>query len=409
MLSPSDFNNAVPQFTNGNYASNPLNPQYIAEPSSTDYNKGVEPIQTLPAQWWNWFMNKFTARFNKVNVYVKNIFNELSQLLSLVSETPSGTEGDPTIGQLKDMFETKYPDYLKTVPALSNTYVPQTTKVNGQALSGNVTICCVACAGANGSGTAFGTAATHNVKSACGLVDTNWDCAEERTCVPDLEFLSYWNGAYSAAGASNLRYFRGGAFGSAAACEATDFRPSTWTPTCVSCTSKIRRFAYSEAYLFNVALWNGCSLTEGENLYVSSKCLLLYCNTTGVLYANYFCGRASDADSAGISCTFGNVVATKNQKMHTWNVYACQSGSITSVPICDIAKAICWATNNMANYYRTTISGHLGCNTIVQQLASASSNGFCIYEGTGSNWSWASYYYTCATGRVIPMSISGSY
>lgn len=140
MLSPSDFNSAVPQFTNGNYASNPLNPQYIAEPSSTDYNRGVEPIQTLPAQWWNWFVNKFTGRFNKVNVYVKNIFNELSQLLSLVSETPSGTEATPTTGQLKDMFETKYPDYLKTAPALSDTYVPQTTMINGHALSADVTV-----------------------------------------------------------------------------------------------------------------------------------------------------------------------------------------------------------------------------------------------------------------------------
>ena len=112
MLSPSDFNNAVPQFTNGDYASNPINPQYIAEPGAVDYNRGAEPLQTLPAQWWNWFLNKFTARFNKVNIYVKNIFNELTQLLSLVSETPSGTEATPTIGQLKDMFENKYPNYL---------------------------------------------------------------------------------------------------------------------------------------------------------------------------------------------------------------------------------------------------------------------------------------------------------
>lgn len=134
MLSPSDFNNAVPQFTNGNYASNPLNPQYIAEPSSTEYNRGVEPIQTLPAQWWNWFMNKFTGRFNKVNVYVKNIFNELSQLLSLVSETPSGTEAEPTIGQLKDMFENKYPTLL------SDKFVTKTTKVNGHELSSDVTV-----------------------------------------------------------------------------------------------------------------------------------------------------------------------------------------------------------------------------------------------------------------------------
>ena len=112
MLSPSDFNNAVPQFSNGDYASNPINPQYIAEPDSVNYNRGAEPLQTLPAQWWNWFLNKFTGRFNKINIYVKNIFNELTQLLSLVSVTPSGTEGSPTVGQLKDMFENKYPSYL---------------------------------------------------------------------------------------------------------------------------------------------------------------------------------------------------------------------------------------------------------------------------------------------------------
>lgn len=248
MLSPSDFNNAVPQFTNGNYASNPLNPQYIAEPSSTDYNRGVEPIQTLPAQWWNWFINKFTTRFNKVNVYVKNIFNELSQLLSLVSETPSGTEATPTIGQLKDMFETKYPDYLKTAPALSNTYVPQTTMVNGQALSGNVTITCVACAGANGSGTAFGTASTLNTGTAAG-------------CIPIVgTALGTTNGQFVATDASGClkpsgytaSCFRastwtptcvacashdgsGCAFGTAARCAATAFRACTWTPTCVAC------------------------------------------------------------------------------------------------------------------------------------------------------------------------------
>lgn len=112
MLSPSDYNSAVPQFTNGNYASNPINPLYIEEPASTDYNRGVEPLQTLPAQWWNWFANQFTVRFNKLNIYVKNIFNELAQLLSLVSITPDGTEESPTVGQLKTMFQTNYPQYI---------------------------------------------------------------------------------------------------------------------------------------------------------------------------------------------------------------------------------------------------------------------------------------------------------
>lgn len=113
MLSPSDFNNAVPQFTNGTYASNPINPQYVNEPTSTEYNQGVEPLQTLPAQWWNWFINKFTGRFNKINTYVKNIFNELTQLLSLANITPDGTESTPTTCQLKDMFACCYPDYVK--------------------------------------------------------------------------------------------------------------------------------------------------------------------------------------------------------------------------------------------------------------------------------------------------------
>ena len=74
MLSPSDYNNAVPQFTNGVYASNPINPQYVEEPGAVDYNRGTEPLQTLPAQWWNWFGRGFTSRFNKLNIYVKNLF-----------------------------------------------------------------------------------------------------------------------------------------------------------------------------------------------------------------------------------------------------------------------------------------------------------------------------------------------
>ena len=140
MLKPSDFNNAVPQFSNGNYASNPINPQYVEEPSSTDYNRGTEPLQTLPAQWWNWFMNKFTSRFNKVNIYVKNLFNELAQLLSLVNVTPDGTEGDVTDGQLKNAFKELYPDYINTKLALESTYVKKTQKVNNHALSGDVTV-----------------------------------------------------------------------------------------------------------------------------------------------------------------------------------------------------------------------------------------------------------------------------
>ena len=122
MFSPSDYNDAVPQFTNGNYANTPQNPLYVEEPDADNYNRGAEPLQTLPVQWWNWLCNKITAKLNNLNIYVKNIFNELAALLSLVNVTPDATEEAVTTEQLKDMFATKYPQYIqdnfKTEPLL---------------------------------------------------------------------------------------------------------------------------------------------------------------------------------------------------------------------------------------------------------------------------------------------------
>ena len=122
MFSPSDYNDAVPQFSNGNYANEPQNPLYVEEPDDVNYKRGAEPLQTLPVQWWNWLWNKITAKLNNLNIYVKNIFNELAALLSLVNVTPDATEEDVTTEQLKDMFATKYPQYIqdnfKTEPLL---------------------------------------------------------------------------------------------------------------------------------------------------------------------------------------------------------------------------------------------------------------------------------------------------
>lgn len=112
MLSPTDFNNAVPQFTNGVYASNPINPQYVEEPGAVDYNRGTEPLQTLPAQWWNWFGKGFTSRFNKLNIYVKNLFEELKSIMLLCDMSPSGTEANPTNTQLFTLFGSEYPKFL---------------------------------------------------------------------------------------------------------------------------------------------------------------------------------------------------------------------------------------------------------------------------------------------------------
>lgn len=421
MLSPSDFNNAVPQFTNGNYASNPINPQYIAEPDAVSYNRGTEPLQTLPAQWWNWFLNKFTGRFNKVNVYVKNIFNELAQILSIFNIAPDGTEATPTTSQLKTVFESCYPQYVKTAACLVGTE----TTVNGHPLSSNVTVtrsdlglgtsatvntgtaagciptvgtalgttnnnilvtdasgnlkpsgitvgtaagcdasafrasnwtptlveCAkkglngssyatfgsnafnstafttctgtvtqvkigstaynpssgvislpaypstpliVCCAKCNGSGTAFGASATKDVFTRSAVGDIGWGTAANRTKVVDVGAMAYWNGAYQDT-ASNLRYYCGGAFGSAAKCDASAFRASNWTPSYVNCARDLyKRPSSGEVATCCIFFYLGCS--NGST--IANRCT--YINGADGYYHGNICGNVcGTATSAG--------------------------------------------------------------------------------------------------------------
>ena len=268
MLSPSDFNNAVPQFTNGNYANNPLNPQYIAEPSSTDYNRGVEPLTTLPAQWWNWFLNKFTSRFNKINVYVKNIFNELSQLLSLAEMTPDGTEGTPTIGQLKTMFSCCYPTYVKTELGL-------------------------------------GTASTANTGTASG-------------CIPTIGCtMGTTNNNIVVTDATGKLKPSGTVLGTAAGCDASCFRSSTWTPTTVTNACNVYTSitdANSEKDLLLTTYTN----EDGYQAMCISGCCPLYFNprtgrlysTTfeGVCFYGSFCGPSTYVENYAISSSSCGVI-----------------------------------------------------------------------------------------------------
>ena len=58
----------------------------------------------------------------------------------------------------------------------------------------------------------YGNAATKTIKTASAVTNTGWSVAAERTKVPDMSFMSYWNGAYSGT-SSNLTYCNKGAFG----------------------------------------------------------------------------------------------------------------------------------------------------------------------------------------------------
>ena len=58
----------------------------------------------------------------------------------------------------------------------------------------------------------YGSAATRTIKAASVVTDSGWNTTAERTKVPDMSFIAYWNGAYNGT-ASNLAYCNKGAFG----------------------------------------------------------------------------------------------------------------------------------------------------------------------------------------------------
>lgn len=73
-----------------------------------------------------------------------------------------------------------------------------------------------------------GTATTISQKvNASSLSHTNYNT--NGTYVPTMNFLSYWNGAYSSSGASNLSYCKHGAFGTIVTKSASDFATANHT------------------------------------------------------------------------------------------------------------------------------------------------------------------------------------
>lgn len=126
---------------------------------------------------------------------------------------------------------------------------------------------CADC-GKNGSSySAFGSAAFYNKKAgASGVTYVEYSGANG-SCLLAGDFLAYWNGAYNSSGNSNLRYFCGGTFGTAATCAATAFRASTWTPTCVACAGTLIDFINTKttAKTSNQWLTNGIGYYNGGN------------------------------------------------------------------------------------------------------------------------------------------------
>lgn len=90
------------------YAENPTNPAMVEAPNQLEQERGVMPLETLPAQWHNWFWNEATKRFNGDAELIGNMVAEVENLLKVC-----GIEADSeSVSQLKDMFSKTYPDMI---------------------------------------------------------------------------------------------------------------------------------------------------------------------------------------------------------------------------------------------------------------------------------------------------------
>lgn len=100
---------------------------YIEAPTNAQQQDGVVPLDRLPAQWWNWFLNKATRRFTESEDFLENAVAELDNVLDAMGITP-----DPTsTTQLKTMFSSNYlQQYLPKIAAQASAFSVDGTHEN---------------------------------------------------------------------------------------------------------------------------------------------------------------------------------------------------------------------------------------------------------------------------------------
>ena len=80
------------------YASNS---QYIQGPSPTQQAQGTIPLDTLPADWWNWLWKQITERINQASEGMESIYDEVMSVLTAASIEPSQLQSDQLLNAIK--------------------------------------------------------------------------------------------------------------------------------------------------------------------------------------------------------------------------------------------------------------------------------------------------------------------
>ena len=80
--------------------------QYLTGPDAAAQAAGTVPLDTLPADWWNWLWQEITKRINEASTAVESIHNEILSVLQAASITPT---------------EVSTSDLLKAIRAITRT------------------------------------------------------------------------------------------------------------------------------------------------------------------------------------------------------------------------------------------------------------------------------------------------
>ena len=80
------------------YASNS---QYIQGPSPAQQAQGTIPLDTLPADWWNWLWKSITERINQASEGMESIYDEVMSVLTAASIEPSQLQSDQLLNAIK--------------------------------------------------------------------------------------------------------------------------------------------------------------------------------------------------------------------------------------------------------------------------------------------------------------------
>ena len=77
------------------------NSQYIQGPSPTQQAQGTIPLDTLPADWWNWLWKQITERINQASEGMESIYDEVMSVLTAASIEPSQLQSDQLLNAIK--------------------------------------------------------------------------------------------------------------------------------------------------------------------------------------------------------------------------------------------------------------------------------------------------------------------